>query len=152
MDQQIVTPEMMKKMMAKQMSLGIGPESIEQPAKLVQREKEMAAAKEGKPMALPKSSPRRLKAAKGPLQAMPMQAMPMQADQASALGTQAIAAAPAPRVMPSDRQMAIPNYGGAMDPKRPTMKGAAVKNYGETPRPREYKSFGEFLKTMGLGK
>jgi len=33
-----------------------------------------------------------------------------------------------------------------------TARGAAVRNYGETPRPREYSSFGEFLKTMGLGK
>jgi len=59
----------------------------------------------------------------------------------------------------SDRQHAIPNWGytsnsagQAMDPKQMTARGAAVRNYGETPRPREYSSFGEFLKTMGLGK
>ena len=59
----------------------------------------------------------------------------------------------------SDRQQAIPNFGmmsnavdQAIDPKQMTARGAAVRNYGETPRPREYSSFGEFLKTMGLGK
>jgi len=59
----------------------------------------------------------------------------------------------------SDRQHAIPNWGytsnsagQAIDPKQMTARGAAVRNYGETPRPREYSSFGEFLKTMGLGK
>ena len=59
----------------------------------------------------------------------------------------------------SDRQHAIPNWGytsnsagQAIDPKQMTARGAAVRNYGETPRPREYSSFGEFLKTMGIGK
>lgn len=105
-------------------------------------------------MALPKRSPRRkvnttamptvlpkpMALRKGPLQ--------QQAPDMDAMSSQGATVTPASGVM-SDRAMAIPTAADAANMERARARQMAAAKAKE---PREYATFSEFLKTMGLGK
>jgi len=172
-----VTKEQIRAMLARQNALGIGPEDFKQPRELVEREKQIAAAKAAKQMALPRPSPRR---SNTPLPMSKPQRggrIPNAVDdwrshrgfQGSNMldtyGNPITAASMAAREQANETAsaMAGPNYNETPAPPVrdrttyvPLGKQQSMNMRTSPPRqprePREYSSFGEFLRTMGLGK